>query len=490
LSLWNLSEGLLQGTSHPGDSFFEAYDLILNLRFDESQLLLEQQVKSSEDKDFVYFLENLREFIEVMISEEPERYEKYRSDFQTRMNNLKETGNHDSPYFLYHQAEMHMHSFFSGYKFQDTWKAAVHFYSAYRLMNENNSLFPDFIPNMKVRGIQNIILGAIPDNYKWMVRIMGLKGNERDGITQLNEYLEFTKKSDFPELEAIMILAQFYIQNSSSDETAWEFIQTIQPAPLENPLFRFTYILTLNKAGRNNEVIQLIDKYPQGNNEFPFHFLNLLYGEAKLNRLDRDANIFLEKYLDQFEGLHYVKSAWQKLSWHYLLRGELNSYFSCRDNVISEGSSLTDADKEALFEVLIDTIPNPVLLSARLLFDGGYYQIALDTLLRNRDAKSFIRPKEKLEYFYRLGRVFHKLNDLTKARKYYMIVIRTGKEIPVYYASNSALQMGKIYEEEGDIKQARHYYQLAFDYRNGPYKNSIGYKARVALQNLKRAEVR
>ena len=275
-----------QGDIHPGDSFQEAYDLILSLRFEEARVIIDNQLNNKDNRACRYYLENLQEFLEVMITEEPERYEQYREHFHRRMDQLKDMNDRKSPYYLFFQAEMHMHSFIAGFKFLDSWKAAVHFLTAFRLINENISLFPDFTPNKKVRGIQNTVIGAVPDNYQWIIRIMGLDGNGVDGISQLNDYREFTKNSVFSELEVVILLTHVYIQNSPSDDAAWEFIRMYEPAPYENPLFRFTYILALNKAGRNYEVIRLVERNPQGSNEFPFYFLDLLYGEAKLNRLD------------------------------------------------------------------------------------------------------------------------------------------------------------------------------------------------------------
>jgi tetratricopeptide (TPR) repeat protein len=474
----------MTGMQQPEISCMEAHNLILQLRFAEAQSILEQQKEGKREKSSVRYLENLQDFIQVMIAEEEEGYAAYKTQFRKRIETIREDGDKDSPLYLFLQAEMHMHSFFIRFKFQDTWKAFVHFYTSYRLVQENISLFPDFQPNGKILGIQEVILGAVPEKYSWILKFTGMSGNVEKGIEQLKDYHQFTGQSTYPELEAIMILAHVYIQNSSQDDEALEFLQGIPDQPFGNPLFRFTYVLALNKAGKNQETITLLEKFPQGKNELPFLFLDFLLGEAKLNRLDNDANRLLESYLNGFHGMHYIKSAWHKLSWYHFLQGDLEKYNQCREMVLKAGKTLFDSDKQAFHEVMEYPEPNHLLLTARLLFDGGYYHKTGEILLQQHGREKMNTLPEKLEYAYRLARVYHKLGEVEKAERYYRLVIGTGAELPYYYASYSALQMGKILEIRGENERAASLFRTALELSDGPYGNSIAFKARAALQQL------
>jgi len=484
LFLWIVIPASVAGMQQPEISWMEAHNLILDLRFAEAQSILEKQKEGNRENSYSCYLENLQDFIEVMITEEEEGYTAYKEKFRKRLETIRENGDKNSPIYLFIQAEIHLHSFLAGIKFQDTWKTVVHFYTSYRLVQENKSLFPGFKPNGKISGIQEVILEAVPDKYSWIMRITGLSGNMETGVEQLKDYHQFTKQSTYPELEAIMILAHVYIQNSSRDEAALEFLQEIKDPPFKNPLFRFTYALALNKAGKNHETISLLEKYPQSKDELPFLFLDFLQGEAKLNRLDKDANRLLESFLNRFHGMHYIKSAWHKLSWYYFLQGDVEKYYHCREMVRTDGKALIDSDKQAYYEVTEYPEPNRLLLTARLLFDGGYYHEAEAILLQHHGREKVNTLSEKLEYAYRLARVYHKLGELEKAERYYTLVIGTGVELPYYYASYSALQMGKIMETRGENERAESYYRVAIELSNGPYENSIGFKARAALKQL------
>jgi len=475
---------MVAGMQQPDASLMKAHNLILKLRFAEAQSILEKQKGGSRENSYVCYLENLQDFIEVMITEEEKGYAAYKEKSGKRLESIRQDGDKNSPVYLFLQAEMHLHSFFAGIKFQDTWKAVVHFYASYRLVQENKSLFPGFKPNGKISGIQEVILEAVPDKYSWIMRITGLSGNMKTGVRQLKDYHQFTRESTYPELEAIMILAHVYIQNSSRDEEALEFLQGIPDPPFENPLFRFTYALALNKAGQNHETISLFEEYPHRNDELPFLFLDFLLGEAKLNRLDNDANRFLESFLNRFHGMHYIKSAWHKLSWYHFLQGDSVEYHHCREMVRVSGKTLLDSDKQAYNEVTKYPEPDRLLLTARLLFDGGYYQEAEAILVQNHGREKLNTLPGKLEYAYRLARIYHKLGEIEKAEQYYRVVIGNGAEFPFYYASYSALQMGKILETRGEYERAESYYRVALKLSKGPYENSIGFKARAALQNL------
>jgi len=44
--------------------------------------------------------------------------------------------------------------------------------------------------------------------------------------------------------------------------------------------------------------------------------------------------------------------------------------------------------------------------------------------------------------------------------------------------------MGKIMKTRGENERAESYYRVAIELSNGPYENSIGFKARAALKQL------
>ena len=460
-----------------------AYDLILQLRFKEAQAILRQEKVNAPENIFPYYLENYKDFLELIITEDLSSYHRFNREFDQRIEFLKGS-DRNSPYYLFLLAEMHLQSSMLNVKFNDSWKALFHFYTSYKYTHKNKDLFPEFAPNNKLSGVLNVILGMAPPNYGWVMKIAGMTGDVELGIRQLEMYYTFTRQSEFPEIEAAIILAHIYIQGNPGETSALDFLQSISPLPLENCLFRFTYVLSLNKAGQNHRVIPVLEKYTQPENEIPFLFLDFLLGEAKLNRMDDNAYIRLEKFIAEFKGMHYVKACWHKLGWYHLINGEEEQYRQCLHMVKTSGSMLLDADKQAFYEASSGRIPNMVLLKARLLFDGGYFVEAKELMLENHDPALFETGLDKLEYFYRMARIYHMLGEEQKAEKYYHVVLDNGRELPGYFASNSALHLGRLNEENAKPDEAVGYYKSALQLSRGPYRNSIGLKARAGLSRL------
>ena len=77
------------------------------------------------------------------------------------------------------------------------------------------------------------------------------------------------------------------------------------------------------------------------------------------------------------------------------------------------GDQLVDEDKEAFSEALGGDPPNKLLLRARLLFDGGYYDEAQD-VIAGKPIDSFPRYRDQLEVTYRLARILQRQGQKQK----------------------------------------------------------------------------
>jgi len=184
-------------------------------------------------------------------------------------------------------------------------------------------------------------------------------------------------------------------------------------------------------------------------------------------------------------GKHYRHYAWHRLSWYYLLDGDSSQYQMARRQVLDSGEAFLDADRQSLSEAR-DTLPaNTLLLKARLLFDGGYYQEALGQL-NDSTRVDLLNRRDSVEYTYRLGRIFDRLEDTEKALVFYRQVLAAGSGEDWYYAPNAALHSGMIYESDGNTEKALEYYRECLKINRSAYKKSIDYKARQGIRRLDR----
>jgi tetratricopeptide (TPR) repeat protein len=126
-------------------------------------------------------------------------------------------------------------------------------------------------------------------------------------------------------------------------------------------------------------------------------------------------------------------------------------------------------------------VPNIILLKARLLFDGGYYNKAKNLLLT--DINGF-KDDDIIERYYRLGRIAQKSGDIDEAKLYLKKTIETGKNSTRYFAGNAALQLGIIYEKENNFEKAKHYYNICRTLDFDEYETSIKEKAKQGLERV------
>jgi tetratricopeptide (TPR) repeat protein len=92
--------------------------------------------------------------------------------------------------------------------------------------------------------------------------------------------------------------------------------------------------------------------------------------------------------------------------------------------------------------------------------------------------------RDKIEYYYRLGRIYDKLNKTSDALLNYQKAINIGKTSRYYYAANAALNIGRIYEEKHDFKKATEYYNQTIDIKDHDQKGSLDNEAKAGLKRV------
>ena len=151
---------------------------------------------------------------------------------------------------------------------------------------------------------------------------------------------------------------------------------------------------------------------------------------------------------------------------------------------MQKGNLITDADKQAYKFAKTLVWPNLLLLKARLLSDGGYNKEAL-TLFVGKSLNDFGTAGDKLEFAYRVGRIYDDLKRNDEAISMYLIAIKLGESRTEYYAARAALQIGLIYEMQGKKDQAILYYQKCLNIKNHDYKDSLDQKAKAGVARCK-----
>ena len=467
----------------------EAYQSILSLQFNHAGKLLKTEKASHPGNLIPAYLENYIDFLSVFIREDPLAFEKFRNAQEQRLDLLKK-GKPGSPWYRYCLGNMRIQFAICRMKFGEYKSAALDISHANSDLKENRTLYPDFLIQNSGLGLIHVLAGIIPDNYTWVLKILGLEGNVKKGLDELAVLAEYTGDNDTYRtfrMESLFYLAFLDATLGKDSKRALDILTKLDNQKIAipaSPLFVFVKATILSKSGMTDEAIRVLQNYHSEAEEFPFFYLDYLTGLNKVNRLDSDADLYFIRFIKDFRGQNYIKSAYQKLAWTYLLKGNFPKYEEFIGKVISRGALFVDNDVQANREAK-SGIPNILLLKARLLSDGGYTDRAIQLLL-DQSVKSIVKStKDLIEYNYRLGRIYQQSGNKTEALKYFRITIHDGSDQTWYFAENAALQSGIIYEQNKDYLQAAQSYRLCLTMKNTEYKNSLDQKARLGLKRIK-----
>ena len=463
----------------------KAYKKVLALRFEEAEALIVQERMQDGENLMVYHVENYLDFFRVYINEEEAEFERLEENKDRRLDKIKD-GDENSPYYLYLQATTRLHWAMARLKFEEYATAAFEVNKAFKLLTKNVEKFPDFMPNKKELGILHAAVGTIPDNYRWMVEMLSsLEGTFEQGKRELEEVIVYAQRNDFIYEEEIYVLYSYLLLHLGNDANAsWKIINTGKLNPQKSLMGTFIMANIAMRTGRGDDAIAILKNRPSGGAYHSFYYLDYMLGLAKLQRLDRDADVYLKKYVNRFGGKNFIKDAYQKLAWHALLFNNQSEYQRYNNLVKSKGTTVVGSDKSALKEAKAGEIPNTYLLKARLLFDGGHFQKAYD-LLSTQCETDFKTKKTQLERSYRMGRITHELQQYRYALGFYQTTIDEGKNEGWYFACRAALERGHIFEKQGKIADAKAAYNLCLSIKPDEHKTGLHQQAKAGLGRLK-----
>ncbi|MFI5221192.1 MAG: tol-pal system YbgF family protein [Bacteroidia bacterium] len=461
----------------------EAEQLIKILKLDRSTFFLEAEHYAHTENVAVDLLEDYRDFYRLITcqrADELHRLEKYKDQ---RIARIKESDK-NSPYYLYAQAEIQLHWAFARIFHKEYVKAAFEFRDAYKLLVENEKKFPSFHPDEKSLGMLKAMLGTIPENFRWILSVIGMTGNYREGVKSIKNYLD--RKNFPPEQILDRQSAEFYytfmLLNFGDRKECWNFCKEVTSDYETNLFSAYLRAFTGIKCMHNEDAITACSLRPRGNDYTSFYVMDFLLGQAKLNRLDKDADVYLKRFVSFYKGQNLVKDAYKRLSWYSILENDTEKYRIYLGLAGKFGTATSDEDKIAQSESAAGIYPDIILLRSRLLFDGGYFSKAED-MIKTHPGK-FKTHYQEIEYHYRYGRIMQESAKTGKAIESYNRVLALSENDHYYFAPNSCLQLGFIYLKLGYREMARTYFEKTLTYKNYEYHSGISQQAKEALNEL------
>ncbi len=461
-----------------------AYTQIINLQLDSADFFIKTEKQNNPNNLIPVLLEHYRDFLSIVLTEDQEKFKQLKNRKKERLE-LWEHGDKESPWYLAGQAQIKLQLAFSRVLFDEYFTAATEINSAYHTLEENKKLFPDFYCDNMGLGVLHAMIGVFPDEYQWALEMLGFYGTINQGIEEIQLQLSQDHQAYASEALFYYTFLRLNLQNDSL--RFQELLNYYDKEPFlslteKSPLLHFSKAVVLLKIN-TNKAIEVLKNTPNNATALPFHYTDFLLGQALLWRLDDEAPIFLEKYIEEYPGANYKKTAMQRLAWWHFTQNDTIAYQQKMNKTLSIGTTIFDADKVAQKEAEATQngdLPNLFLLRSRLQFDGHYYIGALNELLKLNISES--DDEVRLEYHYRKARIYHQMDSLHLAKNEYKEVLSLGKNSKRYYPGKAALKLGEIAELQMNKEDAIYYYQKCLDLDFTEYRKGIRSKAKAGLQ--------
>lgn len=459
----------------------KAYQYITSLRMNDAQMMIDEIKQREPHNALVFYLENYQDFFTVFIKEEEQDYISFIHKRDKRLGLIAQS-DQTSPYYLFCQAEMILQSALVKLKFDEKVSAAHDIYKAYKMLEENKKLFPGFSENNKSLCVIYALAESLP---QWTRKLLGIKGSVYEAtvlIQELTEKANRTQSMYKDEIVAVYAYILFYVLRQ--EEEAYQLFTKYSCDHTVNPLLAFMKATFAQKTGKTALALRILDERPRGDAYMDFYYLDFLYGKYKLYQMDKDAHRHIIVFTTHFKGRHYIREAYQKLAWYHLIvQNDPGSYRTYMAKVRKNGYSQVDEDVQALKEAEGMNIPDPILLTSRLLYDGGFLNKAMDILKKNQH-KYTRQSNHDGEFYYRMGRICDGLHRYDEALGYYKTAIAQSNP-DKYYACSASLQSGIIYEKKKNKQKAEAFYRKCLTLHPDEYATSLHQKAQTGLQRLK-----
>lgn len=458
----------------------QAYEEILKLKVNAGQQILNPELQRNPENACALLVANYADFFSILVSQDEALYKKLKVRQENRLTTLSKLKAKD-PFNRYAQAEIKLQLAMCQVFFSDEVQAAWNVRSAFLLLKENQKLYPDFVPNRKSLGLLQVIIGSLPDSYQWVFNILGMNGDLKGGMANL----QTAAKSNFifqTEARIYLYFARDWM--NKGDDEGLTYLTNLSAENPDNLLFTYLAMSMLKKNKNCDQALEVYQKRSVSKQHLAFPYLHhmaadiLLYKGNYLRSI-KENQLFLEHYT----GRHYRKDAYFKLYLACFLSNNVLPAQLYYNRISQQGATVVEEDKYAQKFVESKDILNKYLTKARLHADGGYFQQALE-VLEDFKISASTPPKDKIELYYRKARIYQGLGKIDSATAYYKQTINASGNLPYYFAPNAALQLGYLAVERNDKTAARNYFKRALSYPKHEYKNSIDSKAKIGLSTL------
>lgn len=361
------------------------------------------------------------------------------------------------------------------------------------MIRRNQNRHPANVEQLKVMGIMNIVLGAVPRKYQWITHSLGFKGDLPLGIKQLEQA---ATSSTLLRFEAIVV--RNFVQKNvlNSPDQALLGFQSMQQEYGQNLVADYFLATALLGMKKCDEALMILSQRDQYLNEEVFFtpFWDYQLGKAYYFKNDlRNAQRYLARFIKAYQGKLVSVDANFRLGMALSLNQSYELGRQFFRNIAQGELSDLDQDEYARYMAakFLEQKPGKYVMNlfrARNYFDGGYYDQALLELDKIKDAYGILSQEERIEFHYRQARLFHAQGEIEQAESQYQKCVEQPEaEEATWLQAYSYFYLASIARDQGLIESAKVKYKKALNFDKYFYQSGLEYRCKVALSELKQS---
>ena len=462
----------------------EAWQEISRLRLQRAEVLIAQEKNIRKDNILadVFTLQLL--FQKALASgsaDDEQNFQQAKGQLQKQLSGL----NTSNPWQHWALGYSGMISLMLRMRAGQQWQVAMELRRTYTRIESAYTLHPDFIPNQLSHGLMQVALGSAPEQVSMVLRMASFNADSQEGIAKLMKIFQLPESHPFAFMRSDAAIMLGMASRAMQMDAATKDIMLSKMSVLDrrNLMLQYTLAYLLMRDGRNEEALKVLNNRPVSNEYTEFPLIDYLLAEALLRKGSHLAEAKYRLYIRESQVTMYHADAQRKLGWIALLEGDTATYLS-QMKICRASSGNSERDEDARREAMSRQLPHPVLLLARLRFDGGYYAEARTILDKSSPLFSEAVNSHRLEFIYRRARVAEAEGQLDNALRWYSETYQLGQHAPDYFAANAALRLGDLFAQLNNHTEAALWYNRCLAAKPDSYRSSIHAAAKTGLRRI------
>lgn len=338
-------------------------------------------------------------------------------------------------------------------------------YRSYRLAFESDS---NNLRSLIGWGAMQIVLGSVPSSYKSYAEFIGLKGDVSYGKQLLKRAI--AKVDNGGQSYSVYLRAQTEVVRNYLavvDQDVSLFISRDPEQLSKYPLYTFLEVEKLLYEKQIPQALEILKTRSRNEEQLEFHYLNYLEGRFKVLLRESNSEETLLRYVDEFEGEDYKKSALLYAYYNAVLNGDLIKQNQYRELVLEVGATQVGEDVYACEEMKFNI--DRLIVKARILNELGDFE-ELEGVLNTADITKLDERLEK-EWYYLKGCAALGRDDLDLARFCFRKVAESEFSKASFIIPASCFKLGEIALTNQNLSGAAYWFDQCLTYSGYPFES-------------------